>query len=739
MDPAFKGVGQEPRTWIWRIEKFEVKPIDPSQYGKFYTGDCYIVLKTKLDGDLLVHDIHFWLGSESSQDEWGTAAIKAVELDDSLGGQPVQHREVQGHESKLFLSYYKKGIQYLKGGVASGFRHVSDDDYEPALFQVKGRRNVRVTQVDMKVSSMNRGDCFILDTHDTIYVWAGPKSRRTERLKATQAAAQIRDSDHGGKATIHILDEYADGGLYAAFFRLLGGGSNEDVPPESASDDDVDHERQQKRSVTLYKVSDEKNGTVHIEEIAKKPLMQEMLKTEDCFILDTGAAGFFVWIGRGSTKAEKAAAMDRANKFMAQKGLPAWTRVERVVEDAEPAVFKQYFSRWVDDDAQVGLGRIYSREQIAESVPVSVHLESRPPKQRRHLVQKSFGCALGFMPDDGSGQVEIFRIENFEPVPVPKETYGMFFGGDSYLLKYTYQKFNRDHYVIYFWQGNQSSQDERAAAALHAVKMDDGLCGRAVQVRVVQGREPRHFLTLFKGKMIVFMGGHASGFKNIHDHDTYDVDGTRLFHVCGTSEVDTRAVQVPEETKSLNDDDVFVLETPKQTFIWYGKECCDEERAMADNVASLVSPGRTPVKINQGGEPAEFWAALAGDPSEVQQVTEPTAPPLEKKLIHCFENVAGEFIVEEVEGFEQDDLNEDDVMIVDTGDEVYCWIGKDASRQEKEKTFQYATKYVKSDMTIREDTTVIRVPEAREPPSFKALFPSWDDNMFEKRSAPPGL
>lgn len=39
-------------------------------------------------------------------------------------------------------------------------------------------------------------------------------------------------------------------------------------------------------------------------------------------------------------------------------------------------------------------------------------------------------------------------------------------------------------------------------------------------------------------------GGKASGFKNVHDHDSYDVDGTRLFHVKGTSDVDIRAIQV---------------------------------------------------------------------------------------------------------------------------------------------------------------------------------------------------
>ena len=36
------------------------------------------------------------------------------------------------------------------------------------------------------------------------------------------------------------------------------------------------------------------------------------------------------------------------------------------------------------------------------------------------------------------------------------------------------------------------------------------------------------------------------------------------------------------------------------------------------------------------------------------------------------------------------DLNEDDVMVLDSGDEVYVWIGKGASDEEKEKSWAMA-------------------------------------------------
>lgn len=54
------------------------------------------------------------------------------------------------------------------------------------------------------------------------------------------------------------------------------------------------------------------------------------------------------------------------------------------------------------------------------------------------------------------------------------------------------------------FQGRHATQDEVAASAFQAVTLDQKYGGEPVQVRVTMGKEPRHFMAIFKGKMVVF-------------------------------------------------------------------------------------------------------------------------------------------------------------------------------------------------------------------------------------------
>ncbi|XP_017785495.1 PREDICTED: gelsolin, cytoplasmic [Nicrophorus vespilloides] len=710
MEPAFANAGQVPGLEIWRIENFKPVAYPKDQYGKFYTGDSYVILFTKDSNGIKSWDIHFWLGKETSQDESGTAAIMTVHLDDQLGGGPVQYREVQEHESQTFLSHFKNGVRYLPGGIATGFSHVDRNKHDKKLYHIKGKRNIRVKEVKLSIASMNKGDCFILDVGSDVYVYVGPKSKRAERLKAISAANQVRDQDHGGRSKIHIIDEYSTSSEYDEYFSKLGEGSQSEVPDESAGGDDEQFEKQQEHVVTLYKVSDA-SGTLETTEIGQKPLLQSMLDTNDCFILTTESANIYVWVGKKCNSRERSQSMNTAQTFMKTKNYPDWTQIQRIVENAEPSTFQQYFKTWKTSS------ELHTR--LIRSTDVT---------DKAKIEQKSGGAAPDFMPDDGSGELEIFRIEDFELAPVDKETYGKFFGGDSYVIKYTY---NSNNYIIYMWQGNESTNDEKAASAFQAVKLDNELHGKAVQIRVVQGHEPKHFLHIFKGKLVTFLGGKASGFKNLNDHDTYVEGETRMFRIRGTNEDDVRGSQQVASAKSLASDDVFIVDNDSNTWIWMGKDSNEHEKSLAENFATFLVPNSSPEVINEGDEPDTFWDALNGKDSYAESFESEQQPALQPNLYHCILTPSNNIKIETIKDYEQDDLVEDDVMILDAGNEVYVWIGSGADEDEKKHSVILAQNYLRGHG--RSHVIVLVVKQGSEPSVFTSLFPSWDEGMWDNQ------
>jgi len=247
---------------------------------------------------------------------------------------------------------------------------------------------------------------------------------------------------------------------------------------------------------------------------------------------------------------------------------------------------------------------------------------------------------------------------------------------------------------------------------------------RPVQVRVIQGKEPAHFRAMFKGQMIVRAGGKASGFKNTAESDSYDVDGTELYHVKGTSEVNTYGVAVEEKASSLNSGDCFVLLTPGSTIIWQGNGANDAEKETAAKIADMIKVG-TVTTVDEGSEPDLFWESLGGK-GEYPSCRTGESEPAEPRLFQL-SNASGQFAVEEICNFAQDDLVEDDVMLMDCVSSLFLWIGSEANATEKKMAIETAQQYVlNAGDGYDADTPIMICKSGREPALFTQHFLGWD-------------
>ncbi|KAM9601549.1 villin-like protein isoform 1-T2 [Trichechus inunguis] len=687
---------------IWIIENLKMMTVPERAYGHFFEAHCYIVLHSPKATQGESSDLHYWVGEAASAEAQDAAATLVQRLHGALGDRTVQHREAQGHESHCFLSYFRPGVIYRKGGLGSGLKLVETNIYSiRRLLHIKGRKHVSATEVEPSWNSFNKDDVFLLDLGKVMVQWNGPESSISEKARGLALTYSLRDKERGGRAQIGVVDNEAEApNLMQIMEAVLGrraGSLHAAVPNKSMN-------VLQKASVRLYHVY-EKGKDLVVQELATCPLTQDLLQEENCYILDQGGFKVYVWQGRRCSLQEKKAAFSRAVGFIQAKGYPIYTNVEVLNGGAESAAFKQLFRTWPKEQGKnKKLGGTGKLMQVKLDVG---KLHSRPEL-----------AAQLRMVDDGSGKVEVWCIQDLCRQPMDPKHHGQLYSGNCYLVLYTYQNLGRIQYILYLWQGHQATPDKVKALSYNAEELDLVYHGALVQEHVSMGSEPPHFLAIFQGQLVVFQGGTGCNGRG------QPAPTTRLFHVRGTDSHNTKTVEVPARASSLSSSDVFLLLTADVCYLWFGKGCSGDQREMARKVVTLISRNNKEIVL-EGQEPPHFWGALGGPapyPSNKRLPEE--ACSLQPRLFEC-SSQSGCLVLTEVVFFSQEDLDKYDIMLLDTWEEIFLWLGE-AARSWKEAV-GWGQEYLKTHPAGRSPATpIVLVKQGLEPPTFIGWFPAWD-------------
>lgn len=347
---------------------------------------------------------------------------------------------------------------------------------------------------------------------------------------------------------------------------------------------------------------------------------------------------------------------------------------------------------------------------------------------------------------DGAGQkpgIQVWRIEQFRVKHWPKEEYGTFYGGDSFIVLHTFKEEGGDElkYHVHYWLGEKTSQDEAGTAAIKTVELDDKLGDLPKQMRQVQGHETKDFTDIFPD-MNILEGGVDSGFNHV-EPEKWE---TRLYHVYGKGKkVKTKEIELKLE--NLNNNDCFILDKgttlinfyPSRASVW-------EKRGASEKVTKIES--KRSGKVNKkdilewndkpyaecDADEKAFWDCFGGKPESLPDTSEYKMKKQKEeeayanhvnKMYHIT-NEEGEMTCTELPGsgvldYEVLAKENDDVLLIDVGRIIYVWIGATANRDELKYAMTNAQKFLEKNNRPFH-TPITRIMSGAETPQFKACF-----------------
>jgi hypothetical protein len=251
-------------------------------------------------------------------------------------------------------------------------------------------------------------------------------------------------------------------------------------------------------------------------------------------------------------------------------------------------------------------------------------------------------------------------------------------------------------------------------------------------VRLYQQQENHKFLSHFKRKFLICRGSRI-------EREIYR-QKPQLFHLrANGSPINTRTIEIDCTSKNLNSAFTYILTCPfasdsedpaiedekiGRIYVWIGSKSDKYYRPIVESVASdLLNHDNVydEVVIREGEETQEFWKNIGGKKKYSQDADFMNYT----RLFRC-SNEKGHFSVsEKTVDFCQDDLDNDDVMIVDSGKYVFLWCGSNCSEVEGKLAYQAVQAYVNNCKMKGQDRQLLLAVKGMESKRFRELFHGW--------------
>ena len=757
---------------IWVIDQLLPCPIPSSCHGTFNDGDCYMILNTSTNENLRIDwDIYYWIGSECSLDKKALAAIHAVHLRNLLGARCRTKRIEMEEEGSEFLNLFPQEITYVEGGQASALRQVQADIPETRLYRILTPTvntppimdSLPLTYLSLDLSVPH---LFEAPEINVLFIWASRELGRGTVSKARLLAEDMKWLEYRGR--IQVVTVYA-GSEPSKFWESLGGQppSDYDFPNNSL----LSEVRPSKSKLFCVRLEKDSLELPQLRFPEYRP-PKGLLESGHVYILDSNSH-VYVWQGRKANGILRNAGMFLAQEIMDMFPRPEHVSARLVSQGLEPVAFRSQFANWDTQNKpfpgfqQAGMAKFGGSSLSLNSIGFeSSNLLSAPnPTQAKHSLKLDISALFQQRNMKMDRQIydrlkdlnrNLIRIECFILrgdfcEPLPQEAKGHFYSEECYVFVADYHEDlpeesteeGEEYRIVYFWQGKFSREsvwvkfqfndffvEIEEKGNRQKLSWEDFIGPDFELVRYKQQGEEYKFLAHFGQKVIIHKGAYNPSLEP-KDPCLYQIRA-KYSKLC------RRIVQVnPVSPTMLNSEFCCILRIPFSgtngsgiTYVWLGNKASQEEELHAEQMGRVMSPPSYALQvIREGNEPDNFfWAAMGGRPKSDFDIEHDADYLRSARLFKCT-NERGFFRISELLlDFHQGDLNNDDVMILDTGREVFLWFGSASSDVEKKLSARSCELYLKHlEQNYPENVRKLKITKpGKEPWEFRRCFHGWD-------------